>query len=512
MTASFLLLADPLRELARRLDAELRRPGRGERLLRGRQRAALELQLARRRLGDRQLDRQRAGRRAVDGDGEAALGELLERRPGRADLQPARGRPAAGAVDVLAVGRDRVDRVGDHLVGADPARDAVGLAVAHVDRVVAQRAARQVAVQLVAAAGAIAVDDVLARPAGDGVVAVAGGQRVVAGAARQHVAVRVAGEDHVVAAAPVVVAGGARLRRGHLVGGIVADERAGRAEIELLDAGDVVALALAAVVRDAVQREREFRPVGLGAVRVVDVHGVDAGATVDHVRGPLARAGVAVGVEAVVAVAARQRVGAEVAVELVVAGTAVELVVALLALERVDARAAAHGLAELRALERVVAVAERRAELAVEACAGGETERAERVVPGAEVDRDRAGGERALDLAEALVEHATRAGLQARGVRHLDRRAVDARGDDHVVGFAAARDADRRAVGGDRRGERRGDGQEQGAACQRAREEMSWGDHAADRRSGRPAQLPTNVSPWSPEGPTRPSAFPYCRS
>ena len=109
----------------------------------------------------------------------------------------ARTAVGAGALDRLAVGDD-VDRVDDRLVLADAAVDVVGLAVAGVDHVVAER--DLAGVVRAARGGRVAVDRVLAGAAGDGVVAEAALDVVVAGAAVD-VVVEVVADELVVAAA-----------------------------------------------------------------------------------------------------------------------------------------------------------------------------------------------------------------------------------------------------------------------------------------------------------------------
>src|SRR5919204_108170 len=150
---------------------------------------------------------------------------------------PGRGRAARGRAvsqDVFAVVGHAIDRIGFHGVVSGAALDAVLLAVAGVDRVVAE-AVHEVAVQLVAARDAIAGDLVVAGAADQRVVAEAAGERVVAGPAVDDVAVRVGGGQRVVAAGAGQAHGAALLGRDELVVGVVASEGPHGADVEALD-------------------------------------------------------------------------------------------------------------------------------------------------------------------------------------------------------------------------------------------------------------------------------------
>jgi hypothetical protein len=219
------------------------------------------------------------------------------------------------ALDLLAVGRDRVRRVRQHAVGSDAAVDRVGLAVARVDHVVADRH-RAALEQPAVGAGLVAVDRVAAGTAGYRVVAEASLEAIVAGSPVDRL-------DRVRAGDDVVPAERADRRRAvvqvrpHVdhVGRVGGDERAGHVRLEALDVAHVVALAGAAVIGGAVERERDRR---------VEVAGGDAPA-----------------LDLVVARAAVDQVGGgrveAVAVEHVVAGADVQFVAAALTVDRVVA-------------------------------------------------------------------------------------------------------------------------------------------------------------------------------
>ena len=221
---------------------------------------------------------------------------------------PAPGRPARPAAragrgvaleDRLAVGGDHVDRVDAGGVLAGAAGDGVLLAVDRVDDV-GRGARRQVAVHLVAAALAVALDLVLAGAARDGVVAVAAGDGVVAGAAVDRLGVVGALED-VVAAEGEHLALAADLGRDDLLRSVRAAELHAGAGADLLDAGDVVALVVDAVVGLAVEGD-DRRGLVVGVARGTSRRPVDARAAVDDVGPVLVRAALAL--ERVVARAA----------------------------------------------------------------------------------------------------------------------------------------------------------------------------------------------------------------
>ena len=176
-----------------------------------------------------------------------------------------------------------VELVDDRAVRARPARDRVGEPVAGEDGVrpscaVGHRAAALAAEVVVADA---AVHRVGATPALDGVVAGAPVERVVVDAAVEPVVTAVADQRARLAAAV------------DRVGQVVADEAqavVGAGALDDLDvAGDVVALAVGAVVRDAVERHADV------AVAADHLQLVLAGAADDRVRadrpalGPAAR-------------------------------------------------------------------------------------------------------------------------------------------------------------------------------------------------------------------------------
>jgi hypothetical protein len=138
----------------------------------------------------------------------------------------------------------------------------------------------------------------------------------------------------------------ADLGRDELVVGVVARERPHDADVEALDADDVVALAGPAVVAEAV--EEDVDELGDRRIAVtVGVELVDPGPSVDEVG---RRRGAVVVAQGVVAVAAVQDVGALAAGELVVACAAdqrvgrllgAQVVVAVAAVERGRADAVA---------------------------------------------------------------------------------------------------------------------------------------------------------------------------
>ena len=218
-------------------------------------------------------------RRGVGRDGGAG-GRARPRRASAA--RSSNGPPGRGLdLHVLAAGRDRVERVGEHGVGAAVADHGVGRAVARVDRVVLRGA----------------LEDVRALAAGD---------VALAGLHRQAVAAAVAGDRD----------------------GLGVD--VGRA-LDVLDVGaDQVVLAGGAVVGQAVERvrRRDAPAVGRGVDPVAADQRVGAGvrAAASSLPSPPR--------ERVVAGEAVDRVVARAAVDAVVAGAAGERVVAVAAAER----------------------------------------------------------------------------------------------------------------------------------------------------------------------------------
>ena len=199
------------------------------------------------------LRQRRAQLGAADAHGEA----LARRAAALAALRPATAaaRPAL-AGDVLAVLGHDVDRVGLHGVGPEAAGDAVDLAVARVDRVVA--GGQLAPVEPALTGRVVAVERVRSGAADDRVVVEAAVDRVRAGAAVEAVGA-VGGLQEVVALAAAERARLVGLHDLDPVRARGAGERAGVEGDQLLDVADVVTLTGPAVVRAAAQREVDER-------------------------------------------------------------------------------------------------------------------------------------------------------------------------------------------------------------------------------------------------------------
>ena len=385
----------------------------------------------------------------------ASFVPLAELPPG---LAPGVGAaPEPPRVDVLAVGRDDVLRVGVHRVGARAAGDAVDLAVAGLDRVVAvgvaapQRAA--------VAAGEVAGDRVAAGAADQLVVAEAAVDAVVPGAAVEAVGA-VAGAQAVVAAAADHRGRRADLAEAELVRALGAGERAADVEPDLLDAAEVVALARAPVVGAAAERDRHGRVGVAEAAGVVALDAVGARAAVDDVG---VRVLVAVGGDQVVAGAGLDRVPAVGALDRVVAVAAAQEVVALVAHELVLAGAAVEHRPLLAGGEPVGAGA------AVDRHGHGDAvHRVRVVVARAELHADR-GRHRAGDDVAAVQVGRRTPGRRVHRITRVrvegDRAVVVGDLDADVVLHRAGARVDQRAVG------RAGHGRGRGARGHRHRQQ-----------------------------------------